>query len=778
MVENYGEQVNGSSNGRVDSLLAAVQDYIARDWPLVLCYPRSKRPIGDDWQHRATTHPSILDWLREHSDANLGVKLGPGPNLIDVECDSEEAERNLVELLGPELAGSVPQYRGARGLHRLFPWPPGFPDRASFRWHGVEFRVGGGGMGAQSILPPSVHPDGSIYTWVVPPNGQPLVPLPEAVVARVVAEMDRDDEGKGKGGQGGESPTLDEAGIFGPGERHPFLLSQAARLRAMGYAPAEIYAMLVALNEQRCRPRKSDEELRDIAEWFETKEDGAGGWGLNPPVFVRSNRGKAQSAGPRLPPPTDFPVEALPPVLAEFVAQVAAAQGCSSPFVALPAIIACFGCIGNTRCIRIKDTWTEPALGWGCVIGESGDGKSPAQRAALAPLHKVKARLACEYHKELEKYNWSREKYLKARAEKLKEAAEAARTGEDIKEPPAAPERPKDVRIIVSDITIEKLALVLADNGRGVFLERPELTAWINSFTRYAGKDAASSDLPHWLSIFDTDPILVDRKSGDCPSIHVPHAAVSIVGGMQPGIWRRVIGQSYYDSGLAARMLLAWPPAKKREWTDAVADGAHVAAYGQLLEDLLRISLNTDTDGPVPFAVKMTPEAYVAWKEFFNEWGERVDAATGNQRAMLSKLERYCARLALLHHVVGHVSKREDDCNPVEVDSVKAAAVLVKWFAAEAERVYFYLSRDEATVDRKALVDFVRRRGGQITPRNLHNSNHSRYPTTGDAEKALEALAVANLGRWSPSTGGRPGKVFCLAPEPPSEPDDEEDRGA
>jgi hypothetical protein len=582
-------------------------------------------------------------------------------------------------------------------------------------------------------------------------------------------EMVRD-HAPGQNGKAGPAAAEDDELIL-EGGRHEKLLALAGKMRQWGMAPPEIRAALGEINARRCRPSLSNKDIDTLAKSMDNYESG---WGLNPPVFVRSSKGKATPSGPGLLFPTDFPVEALPETLAEFVCQTAAAQNCPAAFVALPAIVTCFGCIGNTRRVHIKDTWTEPALGWGCVIGESGDGKSPAQRAALAPLHKVKARLAREYREAAKQYGWAKEKYQKARAEALKEAAETAKGGKDIKEPPAEPERPKDTRIVVSDITIEKLALVLADNDRGVLLERPELTAWINSFTRYAGKDTASSDLPHWLSIFDTDSILVDRKSGDRPSIYVPHAAVSIIGGMQPGIWRRVIGQSYYDSGLAARMLLTWPPAKRRKWTDAAASQSSVVAYGQLLENLLAVQLPLDEDGPSPFTIRLTPEANSAWVRFFDEWAERVDAATGDQRAMLSKLERYAARLALLHHVVGHVSKQEDDCDPIGVDSMKAAEVLVKWFAGEAERVYFYLSRDEATVARKALVDFIRRRGGQITPRNLHKSNRSRYPTTKDAETALNALVSANLGCWVPSTGGRPGRVFHLAPEPPPDPDGEE----
>jgi hypothetical protein len=66
------------------------------------------------------------------------------------------------------------------------------------------------------------------------------------------------------------------------------------------------------------------------------------------------------------------------------------------------------------------------------------------------------------------------------------------------------------------------------------------------------------------------------------------------------------------------------------------------------------------------------------------------------------------------------------------------------------------------------LVNFIRARGGSITPRQLMRANHSRYPTAAAAESALDALAREGLGAWEVvTTGGRPGRVFHAAPEPP-----------
>jgi hypothetical protein len=141
-------------------------DYGARGWHVLQCHPRTKIPVRDEWQKAATTDPAVIArWFPPGSLWNVGVQLGPRSGIIDVECDSPEAERALAELLGADYP-VVPTFVGKRGNHRLFRWAPHLPcpDKAVFHFRAIEFRTGNGGKGAQSLFPPSVHPDGPVYT--------------------------------------------------------------------------------------------------------------------------------------------------------------------------------------------------------------------------------------------------------------------------------------------------------------------------------------------------------------------------------------------------------------------------------------------------------------------------------------------------------------------------------------------------------------------------------------------------------------------------------------
>ncbi|MCK4601367.1 MAG: hypothetical protein KAU28_02805, partial [Phycisphaerae bacterium] len=64
-----------------------------------------------------------------------------------------------------------------------------------------------------------------------------------------------------------------------------------------------------------------------------------------------------------------FPVDVLPEPLRLFVTQATEAVGCDSAFVALPLLAAL--AVGNTRRIQLKRGWSEPAILWAAIVGDS-----------------------------------------------------------------------------------------------------------------------------------------------------------------------------------------------------------------------------------------------------------------------------------------------------------------------------------------------------------------------------------------------------------------------
>lgn len=247
-----------------------------------------------------------------------------------------------------------------------------------------------------------------------------------------------------------------------------------------------------------------------------------------------------------------FPVDALPEPLATFVRVASKAIGCDPVFLALPVLVVAAAMLGTSCVLELKRGWRVPSVLWAGIVGESGTMKTPAIKLALRPVKKRQAEAIRRHHEAMQQYQSEKAAYEKAMAVWKR----SQRTGEL---PPVEPKSPTAERCLVSDITIEAMATKLLENPRGVLLAMDELAGWFGGFDRYtSGK---GSDAAHWLSAYNAESITVDRKTGEPKMIFVPTAAISVVGGIQPGILNRTLGLEHRENGMLARLLLACPPA-------------------------------------------------------------------------------------------------------------------------------------------------------------------------------------------------------------------------
>src|SRR5262249_49725957 len=249
--------------------------------------------------------------------------------------------------------------------------------------------------------------------------------------------------------------------------------------------------------------------------------------GSDPPVELAIAAGQQparQKTGStkRLAPPAwkPFPVTTLPELARGYVDAASRAIGCDASFVALPLLTAFAAGIGNSRVIRLKRGWTEPAVLWTAIVGESGTLKSPALDGLLKSIRK-------RQDEAMRRHLLAVEDYKEAKAHFHPKMAQRKSAGATTWEHERTElVTPLCERSFVSDATVEALAARLAHATRGLLLCREELAGWFGSFGQYkAGK---GGDSAHFLTMHGARSLLVDRKSGDMTTIHVPRAALSI----------------------------------------------------------------------------------------------------------------------------------------------------------------------------------------------------------------------------------------------------------
>ncbi len=735
----------------------------------------TKNPALDRWQDLRPKAEDLDGLFPIDRQSNVGLLLGvPSGGLVDIDLDCAEAVR-----AAPYLLPATGMIHGRPGKPRSHYWyivadpPPKAsaafkdPDKGYYRQADdksddkvllLELRSTGG----QTIVPPSTHLSGEALTWHVF-NEPARVSLDELRVTcgqvAAAALLAR------------HWPAL--------GCRHELALALAGGLLRAGWSVEKAETFLRAVYEA-AQTGDIDTKLRAIEGTAEKLSEGeeVTGW----PTAAENLRGDGKkvvaqvcrwlglpqgktTARRQIAPYRPFPLHALPEPLRSLAEQGAVSIGCDPAFIALPGLAVLASLIGNTRAIRLKGDWREPSVVWTGTVGDSSTLKSPAYKLAVNPVVKVQIRFIKEFRQKLEEYTAAKAAYdsEKKRLEK------DGKSTEDLEKP----EEPVCPRVMVSDITIEKLSEVLEDNPRGVLVARDELSSWLYSFSRYKG-GSGGSDVPNWLELHHAGTLMYDRKTGERRTIIVPKAAASVTGGIQPGTLTRALTPEHREAGLGARLLLAMPPKVAKKWSEAEVATEVKQAYEDTIRKLLDLRMDQDDDGdPVPFMLRLTPEAKQAWVRFYNEWGAVQAAVEGDLASAFGKLEAYAARFALLHQVVTNLPREgqteldgPDPSDPVALASMEAGIELARWFAAEAERVYAMLDESTDQREERRLVEYIRSRGGSIRPSELHRANQRKYPTAGHAEAALDALVTDGLGQWLHGTagpqGGGPSKVFHL----------------
>lgn len=456
--------------------------------------------------------------------------------------------------------------------------------------------------------------------------------------------------------------------------------------------------------------------------------------------------------------PQPFPSHALPEPLATFVRQCALATGCDEALVALPVLAMLGGAIGTTRRIHLKSQWFEFPIVWAIVVSPSGTQKSAGLDEALRPLQEAQRKAFEEYEHAISVHRFE----LAEREESRK--ASSRRGNSERKGVTDRPVEPVPRRYLVQDVTVEALAPILKENCRGVLLARDEAAGWFRGFDAY--KSNRGADAAQWLEMHGGRSITVDRKGGDPRTIYVPNAAVSVTGTIQPGVLASILGPQQFESGLSARLLLAMPPRRKKQWTDAEIPEAVRAQYAAVVNALLRLQHGKE-EGVVPIDVPLSDEARETFIEFYNSHAE-AQAALDDEAlsAAFSKLEGYAARFALIIHCVREVcgELNDDAHSAIDTDSMKRGITLANWFSSEARRVYTEFRMSDYERELRDVRAKVKLEGGRITARELQRTNQQRYKKAEDARAALDGLVKSGGGKWVKSqTGGRPTDTFVLA---------------
>jgi hypothetical protein len=366
-------------------------------------------------------------------------------------------------------------------------------------------------------------------------------------------------------------------------------------------------------------------------------------------------------------------------------------------------------------------SWEEVPILWVALVGPPGSGKTPIIREATRPLWAIEHELAEQNRRDWEEYEVDLERW---------QAAKRGERGEK-------PKPPTPRRLVVSDITPEKLGVILEGNP-AVLVHVDELKGLLQSWRR---EDRAAGRA-FFMSAYHGAQHVVDRVMRG--TIYLPRPQVAILGGIQPGPWHQVVrgglGRGEDADGLLQRftpiVIDPLPPVREPPPVPKELLWGYEGVVMRLWEE------------GVPQKVSPSPEAYRHWREWRFETlqDQRNPELPEAWRGYLSKRMGLTARLAGILSVLwgedGVISER----------TMARAIVLVKRIlephARRAWRVGQVGDLSPALRLAKKLKEGVER----FTRRHVYTWGWGGISTAEEAGQALQLLERAGWVVYDPAT--------------------------
>ncbi len=378
----------------------------------------------------------------------------------------------------------------------------------------------------------------------------------------------------------------------------------------------------------------------------------------------------------------DFPLGAMPLKIQRIIREANECYGFPIDYLAGAMLVVLGLGIGNTHFARLKGKWDESAILFMALVGRPGACKSHPLNFAIRPFTELDGVATRAYVKACEEYERQRELPIKERSE-------------------PHPVVPVCKRFLISDATPEAMLLIHSQNLRGICMWNDELAGWFKNFNRYN----KGSDEEYWLKLFNANPSFSDRK-GVKNSVYISRPFISVVGTIQNGILNELAQGSRTSNGFIDRLLFVMPHNQdKQPWSDKDPAYDIEAAWAAIIERLVAIPYETDTDGNVIANIlHFAPDA----KTRLYDWQRRNTEECNREecdvlKGVYNKFDfhaiRFCLILQMARWACGEADRTE-----IDLLSVENAISLVDYFKSTARKVHGIISEMSLTEQQRAII--------------------------------------------------------------------------
>jgi hypothetical protein len=471
-----------------------------------------------------------------------------------------------------------------------------------------------------------------------------------------------------------------------------------------------------------------------------------------------------EALGNDLPDVPAFDADLLPASLRPLVEDVSERMQVPLDFPAVAAIATLAGMTNRRALIQPKrheTGWVVTPNLWGGIVASPGMMKSPVIACMTKPAREIEAEWRAESKAAMEEFEAEQERAKLDCSVWQDNYKKAAKTGRPAPEKPECDlQKPTQKRLLTSDATFESLHQVLSENPPGLFLLRDELGGWLAGLERQGREQERAFFLECWNG---DSSFTIDRIGRG--SVHVPHACISLFGGIQPARLRSYLADALRDGpsndGLMQRFqLLVWPDVAS-QWR--YVDRAPDAMAAERAAEVYRRVAAMDAENPL--RLQFDDEAqkmFIAWLTDL-ETRARKDDTSPVMQAHLAKYRSLMPTLALVF------SLADGRLESVSLRHAQLASDWCDYLEAHARRVYACRIKPEKiaaiSLSRK-LAKGWRRAEGYFLLRDLYRNGWAGLTTPDEARAAIRILEDYGWVRKDTDTPamGRPSEPYAINP--------------
>jgi len=370
----------------------------------------------------------------------------------------------------------------------------------------------------------------------------------------------------------------------------------------------------------------------------------------------------------------DIPLDLFPKVFREYGKELKFILNIPNNFVVGGILASLSAAIGNSVKIYTKDQSNTASI-FVILVGGSGTGKTPAIERLLAPLQIIEDRITIDY--KIAYSNWKKNKDTEGIQQGTKPVKES---------------------IKITGGNMEGILNRLQHSPKGMIIATDELAGFFNSLNQYRKGD----DVQTYLSIWSNQNIDVIRKNVD-EGYLITRPFLSIMGGIQPGTFKKIISNIGSEDGFLWRFLPCINTVEKlpyytddslnkeieQKYIDKVID-----IYDSLYMSSLKRNIELDILEVNSHPIFLSANGNLIYKDYLNYCQYRANETPNDQiKEILGKIKIYCLRLALILHISekGTDVKKE---NEVDNNTIYKAIEISEYFLEAMKQNFDQVSGD------------------------------------------------------------------------------------